>query len=334
MQEQFDIISIGDIVTDAFIRISDATVSEDATTHEARLCMAYGAKVPFDSVTVLNAVGNSPNAAVSSARLGLKTALVSDLGFDDVGIASMKTVEGNHIDTRFIRIHPDKISNYHYVLWHIPERTILIKHETYGYQLPDIGNPRWIYLSSLGKDSLDYHEQISRYLREHPEVKFAFQPGTFQIQLGTEKLRDFYQHCEVFFCNVEEARQILQNYEIPKEQLARKISELGPKISVITDGPSGAYAYTSYENKVYYMPIYPDPKPPFERTGAGDAFSSTFTSALALGKSVPEAMEWGPINSMSVVQQIGAQAGLLSREALEELLRNRPDWYYPKEIEG
>ena len=32
------------------------------------------------------------------------------------------------------------------------------------------------------------------------------------------------------------------------------------------------------------MPIYPDPIPPYERTGAGDSFASAFISALALGK--------------------------------------------------
>ncbi len=75
------------------------------------------------------------------------------------------------------------------------------------------------------------------------------------------------------------------------------------------------------------MPMYPDPKPPVDRTGAGDSFASTFTAAIALGKSPDEALTWGPVNSMSVVQYIGAQAGLLSREQLEEHLKNRPVEY-------
>jgi len=80
------------------------------------------------------------------------------------------------------------------------------------------------------------------------------------------------------------------------------------------------------------MPMYPDPAEPVDRTGAGDAFASTFTTAIALGKTPDEALSWGPINSMSVVQYVGAQAGLLSREALEELLRNRPEEYIAKKI--
>jgi ribokinase len=80
------------------------------------------------------------------------------------------------------------------------------------------------------------------------------------------------------------------------------------------------------------MPMYPDPADPVDRTGAGDAFASTFTSAIALGLSPEEALAWGPINSMSVVQYIGAQAGLLTRAQLEAFLKNRPAEYIAKMI--
>jgi ribokinase len=80
------------------------------------------------------------------------------------------------------------------------------------------------------------------------------------------------------------------------------------------------------------MPPYPDPKPPFERTGAGDAFASTFTVALALGKTLEEALMWGPVNSASVVQDIGAQRGLLSRAQIEEWLAKAPTDYKPRKL--
>ena len=94
---------------------------------------------------------------------------------------------------------------------------------------------------------------------------------------------------------------------------------------MITDGPNGAYAY--YHGEAWFMPPYPDSKPPLSRTGAGDAFASTFTAALALGKTVPEALTWAPVNSMSVVQQIGAQRGLLTRPQLEDYLAKAPPEY-------
>ena len=143
--------------------------------------------------------------------------------------------------------------------------------------------------------------------------------------MGREKLAALYRRCEVFFCNVEEAKRILPTADNNIVLLLRQLSELGPKIVVITDGPKGAYVY--YHNEAWFMPPYPDPKPPFNRTGAGDAFASTFTTALALGKTVPEALTWAPINSMAVTQKLGAQAGLLTRVELERLLAIAPADY-------
>ncbi len=99
---------------------------------------------------------------------------------------------------------------------------------------------------------------------------------------------------------------------------------------VITDGSKGAYALDG--ERVWFMPIYPDPAPPVDRTGAGDAFASTFTAAIALGHDVKTALAWGPINSMSVVQYIGAQKGLLTQKELEAFLAKAPADYVAKEI--
>ena len=75
------------------------------------------------------------------------------------------------------------------------------------------------------------------------------------------------------------------------------------------------------------VPITSDPAPPYERTGAGDSFASTFISALTLGKTPSEAITWAPINSMSVVQKVGAQEGLLTRDELEKYLAVAPEDY-------
>jgi sugar/nucleoside kinase (ribokinase family) len=80
------------------------------------------------------------------------------------------------------------------------------------------------------------------------------------------------------------------------------------------------------------LPTYPDPAPPTNRTGAGDAFSSTFTSAIILGKSVDQALMWGPVNSMSVVQKTGARAGLLTVKEILHYLVKAPHDYKPKLI--
>lgn len=336
MNQEFDFIAIGDTVIDDFIRINQASIirseNPDGVIDE-ELCFSNGAKIPYDFHTILSGVGNAANAAVSAARLGLRSALVADVGDDGERGASVLTeLKKNGVDTSFVKVNAGKITNFHYVLWHGAERTILIKHEEYAYKMTEVGSPKWLYFSSVGDNSLPYHLEIAKYLKSHPETKLAFQPGTFQIKLGKEALKDLYAHTEIFFCNVEEARIILGDNAVESTKLGQMMSALGPKISVITDGPKGAYAYDNYTGKTYFMPPYPDPKPPYERTGAGDACASTITIALALGLPFETALQWGPINSMSVVQYVGAQEGLLTREALEKYLAERPENYVATEI--
>ena len=333
MTQQYDFIAIGDITIDAFIKLSqkDARVSKDEKTGRKKLEMNFGEKLPYEDVTIVNAVGNSPNAAVSAHRLGLRSALVANLGHDRNGNDCLDQLRREGVDTDFVKVHEGKATNYHYVLQLGAERTILIKHEDYPYVLPNFNTPpRFFYFSSIGEKGLQLHHDIATYLTEHPETKLAFQPGTFQIRLGVEVLKDLYAHTEIFFCNKEEAQEILKTDEQDIPTLLRGMKALGPTIPVITDGPNGAYALEG--DTAWYMPMYPDPKEPVSRTGAGDAFSSTFTSAIILGLDVPTALAWGPINSMSVVQYTGAQVGLLTREKLLEYLKNAPDDYKPRKV--
>jgi sugar/nucleoside kinase (ribokinase family) len=144
-----------------------------------------------------------------------------------------------------------------------------------------------------------------------------------------EKLSDIYAHADVFFCNFDEAQRILGNTETDFKKQMNSIHALGPKVVIMTDGIKGAYARDE-DGTCWFMTIYPHT--PFERTGAGDAFSSTITSALAMGKTLEEALLWAPINAMSVTLQIGAQKGLLSQEKINELLEKSPADYAPKKI--
>ncbi len=324
-----DFIAIGDIVTDAFIKLKNAEVSTKADG-ERMLSMTFGDKIPYESVEIVPAVGNSANAAVAAARLGLNSALIAHLGGDIQGKEAMAALEANSVDVKYMKIHDDKKTNYHYVLWYQDDRTILVKHEEYEYHLPKIDKPKWLYLSSLGDHTESYHEEIAEYIKNNPHINLAFQPGTFQMKLGVEKLKHVYENTNVFFCNVEEAGRILGIQTLGIKELIKRVHGLGPKIVVITDGPKGAYA--SDGTDIWFQSPYPDTNPPLERTGAGDAFASTTCAAIAMGKDLPTALAWGAVNSMSVVQGVGAQKGLLSKEKIEEYLKTAPEDFAAKKI--
>lgn len=327
--QTIDFLAIGDIVTDAFIRLKDAEVHCDIDNHNCKLSLRFGDKVPYESVDEIRAVGNSANAAVAAARLGVTSALVAHVGNDYQGKLCIEALKENNVDTNFVSTHDNLSTNYHYVLWYDVERTILVKHTPFPYVMPEnLTLPKMIYLSSMGENSLEYHHQIAEFVTKNPETKLVFQPGTFQMKLGTTELKDIYLHTYAFFCNVEEAQRILNNDNRDIKILIKGLHELGPKNVFVTDGIRGAYA--SDRETIWFMPVYPHE--PYERTGAGDAFASTVSVALLLGKTIPEALLWGPANAMSVTQYVGAQKGLLSQDKLHELLTQAPEDYKPTEV--
>ncbi len=330
MAETPEVISIGDIVTDVFIKLLEDQAHQYDNDQGKWLAMPFGTKIPYDSVETIKGVGNAANAAVAFARLGLDSAFATNVGADQIGRDMIATMEDNNVDSRFIRINNNKISNVHYVLRYQVERTILIKHEAYDYHWPHLRPneiPKWVYFSSVSEHAMAYHDQIADWLEDNKNVKMAFQPGTFQIEAGTQRLERIYKNTEVLIVNREEAVEITKGDYHNYHDLLNKMHQLGPRIAVITDGPNGAVA--SDGTNILQIPLYPDPAPPVDRTGAGDAFAATFVAALIKGNTIAGALQWAPINSMSVLQKVGAQAGLLSQEEIEDYLTKSPDNYRP-----
>ena len=328
-KNKLSLVAIGDIAVDAFIRIKEAQEVCSIDTENCKLCLSFANKIPYEFDTVVPAVGNSANAAVASSKLGMKSSLIAHVGKDMYGKECLTALKKAGVGISHMYSHKDKRTNYHYVLWYGPERTILVKHEEFPYHLPKIQQPDWIYLSSLGANSVEYHKEIENYILKNKNVKIAFQPGTFQMKLGVEMLKNIYARTEIFICNVEEVELITNTKTKDIKILSEKLFALGPKIVVITDGPKGSYAFDG--KTILFIESYPQ-EPAYERTGAGDSYASTFMCAIAYGETIETAMKWASVNSMNVCKYIGAQKGLLTVEEIKVFLDKAPADWQPKQI--
>lgn len=327
--KKINFLTIGDLATDAFIKIKEAETKCDLDGEKCVLCLNFGGKIPYESVEICDATGNASNVAIGASKLGLNTSILSYLGDDETANRSLRILKKEKVNTSYIKKVKDCVSNYHYVLWYKTDRTILTKHVEFPYSLPKkLKTPEWIYLTSLASNSLSYQEEIITYLKKNKGVSLIFQPGTYQIKLGVEKLKDIYQNTKIFLCNFEEAQRVLNSTEKDIPTLMKMIYNLGPKIVVITNDINGTHAYDG-ENMWFVGSL---PQTTVESTGAGDAFSSAFSSALILNKKIEEAMLWGAINSRSVVSEVGPQKGLLTKDQLEKYLHSIPENLKPKKL--
>lgn len=317
----FDLISIGDCVIDTIIPLQNALLfNKDGETY---IGLEYGAKVPVDEgVSMVG--GNAANNAVGSARLGLKTAIYTNVGNRDDDEADnriMSRFRKEKVDTRYIVETSKFPSNHNIVLQFNGERTILINHQPWDFQLPDLDRSRWVYLTSLSPSYIDSNviEQLIAYL-ERLGCKLAYQPGTFQLKQGLKKQVRLLNLTDFFVVNLEEAKHFLgheTSKSLPIKNILKSLSDLGPKQVVVTDGGEGSYGYDGEK----FWKIKSFPSKLLEITGAGDAYATGAVAGLLHGEVLSEAMRWGSCNSASVVEFIGPQAGLLTLHQIQERLK-------------
>jgi len=309
-----DIIVIGDSCQDIFLQMAedDLHVFCEVNKHTCEIRLNYADKIPvhkkFESVG-----GNAANAAVSAARLGLKTALYTNVGADRAGKHILKEIESAGVESDYFVQTVGEETNYNTVLMVAGERTILVYHNDRHYSLPHLQPAKWVYFTSMKSGFEVVLPALIAYSEKY-KVKLCYQPGTFQLKQRGGEIEKLLKHTEAFFVNREEAARYLGLADAtPLLTLLKGLATCGVKNVVITDGAQGAYAYDG--RQAYFLRTLPDTKR-VESTGAGDAFSSATTVALCLGIPLPEAIRWGLMQASSVIQFVGAQAGLLTKEAL------------------
>lgn len=315
----FDLITIGDSMIDAFHLLEDHEIQLvcDLNRADCRLCLTYADKIPVKEIRKMVA-GNAANNAIGSARLGFKTAIFTVVGDDISGemIKSKLIEEG--VEPDYILSQRGAESNYSTVLSYQGERTILVYHSKRLFKFPAMQRAHSVYYTSLPKEG---HEALTDKLVDYVvqnHSKLIFQPGTFQLRLGAAAARSLLKVTEMIIMNLEEAEDYVglpSGGDVTK--LLAGLQKLGPKISVITDGVKGSYAKQG--ERSWFLRTRPEINR-VEATGAGDAYATGFAAALMLGETIPEAMRWGTLNAEGVIQQIGPQAGLLTRSAMEHQL--------------
>ena len=315
-----DILVIGDCDIDLYMKVGREALSESS----GKVCFFHGTKIPIEEFKT-NIAGNACNVAVGCNKLKLNTAVYTELGDDANADIFINEFRKLGIDTTFCIKNPNTPTNVHPIIIYNNERTIFSYHEVRNYKVKDWPKPKWIYYTSLSKGFEIFQAELVDYLKNNSDIGVAVNPATFQLKAGVEHLKNILRITHVLFVNKEEAqtltKQSLRSGELKNIVDVRKLHEylheLGPKITVITDGKNGAGAFdgSAFETTPSITPS----KEIADKTGAGDAFSSGFLSALFYGKSLKTALKWGALNSSNVLTEIGATKGLLNKKDMEKL---------------
>jgi len=312
---RYDIITVGSATVDAFAH-TDPTQSEIVNLHHHKdIAYPLGAKILIKELHFFVG-GGGTNSAVAFSRLGLKVAFLGKIGKDDNGKTICDCLFNEKVD--FIGTY-GQISGYSMILDSVvDDRTIFTyKGCNDDFRVGDIDfkiiDSKWVYLSSMMKESFYTQKKIADYAKRKC-IKIAYNPSLYIVKNGTRQLRSILANTEILIFNKEEAQALTSDNTDNIFNLLVKISKLGPKMIIITDGHNGAHCYNTADGTVYSAK--PRPVKVVETTGAGDAFASGFVTGIILGRDISYSIKLGMINAESLITGLGAKTKLMDKSAL------------------
>ncbi len=312
----YDLLSIGDATIDVFMTPTEKETLCKMDTKECLIAFSYGDKIPVRNLE-FSIGGNAANNAVGVRRLGVNAGIVLTLGQDNVGEMISKRLEDEGVDITYVIKQPSTTSNYSTIINYSGERTIFVYHAPRSYEFPvQLPATPWVYLTSMGESFRPFYIHLVDWIRKNPNTKLAFNPGSWQMRAEYENIKDVMELTYLIFVNRQEAEKLtnFSDSSGKERDLLIALSKLGPKVSIITDGSKGSFAYDSINGKFLKAGVLPVDA--YERTGAGDSFGSGVLAALINGKNLEEALLWGTCNSASVIGYTGSQKGLLRIEEM------------------
>ena len=314
--KKIQLLSIGDATWDVFIIPSEAETFCTLDTFELQLCFNYGDKIPVKELD-FSIGGNAANNAIGARRLGIRSSLLITIGDDLIAKMMEEKFKAEDVDLTYLTEQKDTNSNYSTIINVMGERTILTYNTPVEYHLPEqMPDADWIYLTSMGENFHETYSKVADWVRDNSNVKMAFNPGSRQVRAEPDSYKSVLEQTHIIYINREEAEMITGMKETngKEKELMEKLRDMGAKMSVVTDGGKGAYAFDG--EKFYHADVFP--VDPYEKTGAGDSFGAGMISALISGKDMKEALLWGTCNSASVIGYVGSQKGLLTEEQMQE----------------
>lgn len=325
------ITTIGNALIDAFMVIEKNNHYTHIDKENHTLCFTYGRKIHVEKCDFMLG-GDACNVGVGTARLGLKTCFMAEIGDDDFSSKIIRLLRLEPLDLSLLLQTKNAASSFAVGINYGEDRTLFVEHveRTHVFAIDKVQSD-WVYLTSLGREWKHVYNEIVAKARSGL-FRLALSPGTHQLDASYEEVGNAIAACEVLVANKDEGILLAKYYGQKSvsdiKELCLLLSSLGPRIISITDGENGSYAYTAKTQELYHIKRFPAQI--VERTGAGDGYAAGFMAALLHEQPLSEAMRWGALNASSVITHVGSQPGLLRKEELAQKLVNNPDFVAEK----
>jgi ribokinase len=320
MPEIFDVICIGAALVDMVAKVERHPLEDD--------------EVFVSDLTLLSG-GAAANTAYACAKLGLGTAFIGKLGpHDEFGGKIIGDFQEVSLDTSLIKYSDIYGTGSAYVALNSKGDRRIYAHSGAANYLskedivPDeIKRARVIFLSSL--KNIDPFIEAAKIARKQ-EITVILNPGMLIIDLGLDHIKELLEKIEILILSQREYTTLLsiKNPELDEKLIFKSsnaLLKLGIKVLVITMGNKGAFI-TNGKDSALIPPSKVEEV--IDTTGAGDAFSAGFIYKFAQQlnrdfENLKVAVEYGNLIAGKCIQKLGARNGILTKEELNNLFKEK-----------
>ena len=244
--------------------------------------------------------GGVANRAVAGSRLGARTALLSQLGDDPLGLHMMATLAAEpYLDLSWLRITPGFQSPVTVSLTGVHEREFITYQEEADPLEWPVGRP------SVGATHVSMQRDLPDWvarLRQEGTVIYGGVGWDSSGMWSSEVLRRLEQ-IDVFVPNDLEAMRYTQT-----EDAYAAARELGRyvELAVVTRGARGVIAYERSTGQLTDLPSVSVPA--IDPTGAGDVFVASLMASGVLDWPIEERLRLAAIAAALSVRSLGGAA--------------------------
>lgn len=265
--------------------------------------------------------GKGSNQAVATARLGADSYLVGIIGDDKLGEIATDLYKVEGVDTTYLRRTNEKATGVGFIVLNSAGNNFIIL----DMSANDLMDPAFVDLAEA---------QIARSRIVMSVLEIPVAAAARAMELGKKHSvltllnpapaaplpDDMFQHIDIMTPNESELRILLglpADDPTPTVELAQRMKARGVRTLVVTMGGDGALIVS--DDGVQQVPTIAVDV--VDTTGAGDAFNSGLAMALAEGKSLIEAVQYGCCAGAVACTRLGVIPALGTREVLDQLYR-------------
>lgn len=323
MKFRYDVITVGGVTEDVFFTVDDYVFIDNKKDplRQKLLAFEYGSKIGIPDISVAYG-GGAANVAVALSRLGLRTSIIAEVGYESRGHNIIRNLLKNKVKCNLVEVTRQHQSGISYILVHTGHDHIIFTHRGANDILhidskrsQMLAKAEWVYVTSL---TTSWKKILTSVFAKANFI--AWNPGRQQLAAGLKVLKPFLSKTDLLILNKDEAIELVTSHNteslnpVTTSQIKLLIKTIAPWIKgivIITDGEKGA---TAFDGKQFFQQKIIKNKKVIDTTGVGDAFGASVVAGLKLYKgNIVSALELAAKNTSSVVGHQGAQNGLIRR---------------------